>query len=161
MTKKKTKKTIDQFQEEHVEKLERENKELKATNRRVLKSLENAKHKKQDLVNAVYQAVKDNLSLIEIPKVKVPPRDRRKGQEEVAIALLSDIQLAKVTPDYNTEIAEERVLRYADKIINIARIKRKSFPVKKVAVLVLGDIVEGELIFAGQEHLIDSSYIDK
>ena len=73
MTKRKTKKTIDQFQEEHVEKLERENKELKATNRRVLKSLENAKHKKQDLVNAVYQAVKDNLSLIEIPKVKVPP----------------------------------------------------------------------------------------
>tara|TARA_R100001198_G_C5229395_1_gene209027 strand:- start:228 stop:1304 length:1077 start_codon:yes stop_codon:yes gene_type:complete len=157
MTKRKPKKTIDQFQEEHVEKLERENKELKATNKRVLKSLENAKHKKQDLVNAVYQAVKDNLSLIEIPKVKVPPRDRRKGQEEIAIALLSDIQLAKVTPDYNTEIAEERVLRYADKIINIARIKRKSFPVKKVAVLVLGDIVEGELIFAGQEHLIDSS----
>ena len=50
-----------------------------------------------------------------------------------------------------------RVLYYADKIIEIARIQRNSHPVKKICVFSLGEIVEGELIFPGQEHLIDSS----
>jgi hypothetical protein len=154
---KKPSKSFEEFAQEDYHKILDENNDLKATNRRILKSLEKAKQKKIDLVNAVYTAVKDNLGLLEIPKVKPPPKDRRKAKEEVAIALFSDIQLAKVTPDYNSEIAEQRVLLYADKIIEIARIQRKSHPVKKVCVFALGDIVEGELIFPGQEHLIDSS----
>lgn len=150
-------KSFEDFTTEDYRKVINENDDLKATNRRILKSLEKAKQKKLDLVQAVYTAVKDNLGLLEIPKTVNPPKDRRKKGEEVAIALFSDIQLAKVTPDYNSEIAEKRVLYYADKIIEIARIQRNSHPVKKICVFSLGDIVEGELIFPGQEHLIDSS----
>ena len=158
MSKKKTKKPdFDKYALEDYAKLQVQNEEFKKTNRQLLKQLEKAKHKKADLVNAVYEAVKNNLHLIEIPKVKAPKKDTRKANEEIAIALLSDIQLAKVTPTYNTEIAEKRVLYYADKICDIARIQRKAHPVKKVCVFALGDIVEGELIFPGQEHLIDSS----
>ena len=150
-------KSFEEFSTDDYNQIIIENSELKATNRRILKSLEKAKQKKIDLVNAVYNAVKDNLGLLEIPKPTKPPIDRRKGKEEIAIALFSDIQLAKTTPDYDSDIAEQRVLLYADKIIEIARIQRKSHPVKKVCVFSLGDIVEGELIFPGQEHLIDAS----
>ena len=127
--------SFDEFAVEDYQKIIDENDDLKATNRRILKSLEKAKQKKIDLVNAVYTAVKDNLGLLEIPKVKPPPKDTRKAKEEIAIALFSDIQLAKVTPDYNSEIAEQRVLYYADKIIEIARIQRKSHPVKRFVYL--------------------------
>ena len=128
--------SFEEFSAEDYSQIINENNDLKATNRRILKSLEKAKQKKIDLVQAVYTAVKDNLGLLEIPKPTKPPVDRRKGKEEVAIALFSDIQLAKTTPDYNSDIAEERVLYYADKIIEIARIQRKSHPVKKICVFV-------------------------
>ena len=98
-------KSFEEFSAEDYNQIIIENNELKATNRRILKSLEKAKQKKIDLVNAVYHAVKDNLGLLEIPKPTKPPIDRRKSKEEVAIALFSDIQLAKTTPDYNSDIA--------------------------------------------------------
>lgn len=157
MSNKKPKEQFDKFAIQEFNRLQLQNEEFKKTNRKLLQDLEKAKHKKADLVNAVYEAVKNNLHLIDIPKVKAPKKDTRKSKEEIAIALLSDIQLAKVTPDYNSDIAEQRVLYYADKICDIARIQRKAHPVKKIAVFALGDIVEGELIFPGQEHLIDSS----
>jgi len=132
--------------------------DLKQTNLKLLKQLEKAKDKKADLIEAVFDACKSGIQSLEIPKIPPPTHTRtRKGTEEIAVALLSDIQLAKVTPDYSTEVAEVRVLKYADKICELAAVQRKSHPVNKVAVLGLGDIVEGELIFPGQEHLIDAS----
>ena len=70
---------------------------------------------------------------------------------------MSDIQLAKVTPDYNTEVAEERVIEYANKVVELTNVQRSAHPVNKCVVLAAGDIVEGELIFPGQTHLIDAS----
>ena len=61
------------------------------------------------------------------------------------------------TPDYDSSVAEERVIRYAHKIVKLAEIQRATHKINKCAVLCLGDIVEGELIFPGQSHLIDSS----
>ena len=80
---KKPTKSFDEFASEDYHKIILENEDLKATNRRILKSLEKAKQKKIDLVNAVYTAVKDNLGLLEIPKVKPPPKDTRKAKEEI------------------------------------------------------------------------------
>jgi hypothetical protein len=73
------------------------------------------------------------------------------------VPLLSDIQLAKRTPDYDSKIAEKRVIEYANRIVKLTKIQRQSHNVNKCVVLALGDIVEGELIFPGQSHLIDSS----
>ena len=95
MSKKQNKKDFDSFAIEEFSKLQIQNEEFKKTNRQLLKQLEKAKHKKQDLVNAVYEAVKNNLHLIEIPKISKPKKDTRKANEEIAIALFSDIQLAK------------------------------------------------------------------
>src|SRR6056300_511664 len=131
--------------------------ELKATNERLLKRIDKLNDKNSDLIEAVYSAVKDGITSLDFPPIKAPPKSKKTQGEEICVPLLSDIQLAKTTPTYDTATAEERVIQYAHKISELARLQRHSHPVKKAAVLCLGDIVEGELIFPGQSHLIDSS----
>jgi hypothetical protein len=133
-------------------------KELKDTNERLLKQIDKLKDKKADMIEAVYRGAKDGMSTLSLPKIIKPTKSKKRTtQEEICVPLLSDIQLAKRTVDYDTSVAEERVIRYAHKIVKIAEIQRATHKVEKCAVLALGDIVEGELIFPGQAHLIDSS----
>ena len=110
------------------------------------------------MVEAVYEAVKTGLSTYRAGKIPTPnlPPIKKIGKE-IACAILSDVQLAKVTPTYNTQIAEERVIRYANKIVNLTNIQREATNITKISVFAVGDIIEGELIFPGQEHTIDSS----
>ena len=131
--------------------------DLKADNLKLLKRLDKANNKKEDMVNSVYDAVSVNLKLWYKPKIPKPIKSKKTKDEEIAIAVLSDVQLAKVTPTYNTEIAELRVVEYAKKIVELTNIQRNAHPINKCAVFVAGDIIEGELIFPGQSHLIDSS----
>ena len=96
-----------------------------------------------------------------MPATPSPVNDSRTKGEEVAVAVLSDWQLAKVTPDYNSLICEERINKYADKVVSLTEIQRADHPVKDNHVWVLGDIVEGELIFPGQSFLIDGVSVDQ
>jgi len=131
--------------------------ELKTDNLRLLKALDKAKNKKADLIEAMYEAVRMNVSTWPKAKIPKPALSKANKNEETAVAILSDIQLAKVTPDYDTKVAEKRVEAYAHKIVELTNLQRNAHPVSKCAVLVAGDIVEGELIFPGQSHLIDAS----
>jgi len=131
--------------------------ELKSDNHKLLKQLEKAKNKKEDMIEAVYQAVSTNLRTWNKPRIPNPIKSKKTKNEEIAVAVLSDVQLAKVTPDYNTEVAEARVVEYAHKIVELTNLQRSAHPVRKCTVLAAGDIIEGELIFPGQSHLIDSS----
>lgn len=131
--------------------------DLRASNRRLLVQLEKARATRAELVEAVYQAAKDAASSLSIPPVPKPAPDRRKGKPEVAVAVLSDWQLGKKTPTYTSEVCEERVERYAEKVISLANIQRADHPVRSVHVWLLGDLVEGELIFPGQAHRVDAS----
>ena len=130
--------------------------DLKNTNKRLLRQIEKLKDKKADLVEAVYKGAKDGMSTVTLPKVKAPPKSKSKGQE-ICVPLLSDIQLAKRTDTYDSEIAVKRVIKYAEKIVNLSQLQGANHTIKKCHVLALGDIVEGELIFPGQAHEIDSS----
>lgn len=136
--------------------LDRES-ELRDANTRLLRQLDKAKASREELVDAVYRAAKDAASTLVIPPVPVPPKDRRKGKPEVAVAMLSDWQLGKRTPSYGVEVCEERVQRYAEKVAALSDIQRADHPVREVRVWLLGDLVEGELIFPGQSHRIDAS----
>lgn len=135
-------------------------KELKDTNERLLKRIDTLKDKKADLIEAVYRGAKDGMSTLTLPNIKAPKfssNNNNKKGEEICVPLLSDIQLAKRTSTYNTEVAEERVIRYAEKIVKISKIQGADHIVKRCVVFALGDIIEGELIFPGQAHEIDSS----
>jgi hypothetical protein len=131
--------------------------ELRSTVARLSRQLQKEKNRSQELVHAVYTSSKDAAQGLTIPPVKSPKKDRRKKEEQVAVAVLSDWQLGKQTPSYNSEVCEDRIEIYADKIVSIVETNRSAFPIKKLKVYLLGDIVEGELIFPGQAHLIDSS----
>jgi hypothetical protein len=87
-----------------------------------------------------------------VPK---PKFERGTKNEEVAVAVIADWQLAKITPDYNSQVCEERIYKFAEKIVQLTEIQRKDHPVKEIRVWALGDIIEGELIFPGQSFLVD------
>lgn len=131
--------------------------ELQAAHRRTLRDLEKEKNKKAELVAAVYQAARDGIAGLDFPTVAPPARDKRTRTAETAVAVLSDWQLAKVTPTYSSAVCEERIRRYADKVEKLVSIQRADHPVRDLRVYLLGDLVEGELIFPGQAHLIDAS----
>ena len=133
-------------------------KDLKDTNTRLLKQIDKLKDKKADMVEAVYQGARDGMRTLDFPDINKPTiKKSTKKDEQICVPLISDIQLAKRTPDYDTNVAERRVKLYAEKIVKLAEIQRANATVDKCVVLALGDIVEGELIFPGQSHLIDSS----
>ena len=131
--------------------------DMKKTVRRLQERLAKEKDRTQTLFDAVYEAVHDGLSAIEIPDYKPPKKDRRTKGEETAICVLSDWQLGKKTPTYSSETCAERVKRYCEKVTRIVEIQRDDHPVKRVALFLLGDMIEGELIFPGQSWEIDSS----
>ena len=136
---------------------ENDDADLRAANLRLLRKLDKANASKQELVDAVYRAAMDAASALTIPPVTKPAKDNRRGKPEVAVAMLSDWQLGKKTPTYTSEVCEQRVQRYADKVASLAEIQRADHPIREARVWLLGDLVEGELIFPGQSHRIDAS----
>lgn len=130
---------------------------LRDANNRLLRQLDQAKASKAELVEAVYRAATDAASALNFSVIPVPITRRGPGKAETAVAVLSDWQLAKTTPSYTSDICEQRIALYGDKVIQLADIQRADHPVKHLRVWLLGDLIEGELIFPGQAHRIDAS----
>ena len=131
--------------------------DTKAALNRALKALQKAKASQADIIEAVYQAVGDNLKALTFGAAHKPPADKRKGADETAVITFSDLQLGQVTPSYNSEIAEQRVQQYADKIIRLTELQRASHPIRRAKLYLLGDLIEGELIVPSHPHQVDSS----
>ena len=120
-----------------------------------LRQLEKARASREELVAAVYRAAKDAAATMTIPPVKVPPKATGKGSPEAAILTLADWQVGKKTPTYDSDVAAERIRRYGDLAVRLIRENRA--PVDEARIYLLGDLLEGELIFSGQAHRIDAS----
>lgn len=129
---------------------------LRSENRRLAKQAEKYKNVKDEATHAVYQAAFNAFSSFEPAPIKMPQLKSTPGVPETAVAIFADWQLGKITPDYNSDVLADRIELYANKMIEIVEIQRKHHPVKNLHVWMLGDIVEGEEIFPGQSHLIDS-----
>lgn len=130
--------------------------ELKAAHGRALRALAKREQATGELVEAVFRAAKDAALGMNIQKVAAPKPDKRKGEPEHAILLASDWQWGKITPTYNSEIAAVRVKELGEKVKRLVDIQRTAHPVRELHIHLLGDLVEGEDIFPGQAHLIDS-----
>jgi hypothetical protein len=129
--------------------------ELRLSYNKLLSEYNKVKTKSDDLAGALYRAVKEDVESVKYVPVPKPKFDRTTKDEEVAVAIIADWQLAKITPDYNSQVCEERIYKFAEKIVQLTEIQRKDHPVKEIRVWALGDIIEGELIFPGQSFLID------
>lgn len=132
--------------------------ELRRANQSLLRQLTKAKVRNEELVAAAYRAAKEAAeSLIMPPIPKAPRMATKPGSREIAVAMFADWQLGKTTPSYDSEACEQRVETCIDKIVNLTNIQRAEHPVREARVYALGDMVEGEMIFPGQAHLIDAS----
>ena len=132
-------------------------KDLRRTVDRLNRQLGREKDRTEALMAAVHQAMSDSIAGLDIPPVAPPKKDRRTKGEEIAVLLLSDWQLGKHTPTYSSETCEERIAVLRDKVDRLVEIQRADHPVKRIALFLLGDMIEGELIFPGQAWQIDSS----
>jgi hypothetical protein len=130
--------------------------ELRRTINRLSRQLDRERDRQRTLWQAIYTAAHDAASGLEIGPVKPPKPDGRRNPE-VAVVLVSDWQLGKRTPTYSTEVCERRIEALARKVRQITEVQRADHPVRELRVYLLGDLVEGELIFPGQAHRIDSS----
>lgn len=125
---------------------------------RLNKQIERLRRFRDEQVEAVYNAALDGARALDIKPVRVPAlRTKGQGDPEAAVAVISDWQLGKLTPSYNSDTCEERVEKFGDKVVNLTRIQRKDHPVDDLHVFAVGDMIEGELIFPGQTWRIDSS----
>jgi hypothetical protein len=146
--------------EQDYDELEEKYDDLQRQHNRTLVSLSNAKAKKEELVAAVFDAASQAAAALKLKNVSVPDSKVHYGRgrkSEVAVAVLSDWQLGKVTPTYNSEVCEKRIERFADEVLKITAIQRADHPVNEIHVWCLGDMGEGELIFPGQQWLVDAS----
>ncbi|MEU8683171.1 hypothetical protein [Streptomyces sp. NPDC048611] len=135
---------------------------VKAERDRLARELYETKHKHADYLAAVEAAVQDAVARIDIAPVSAPELvPDNNTSEEYAVALLSDLQTGKRTPDYNSEVARVRVMRYARKVVELSNHQRLHHPVRHCIVPMLGDMVEGVDIFPGQQWLIDSTLYDQ
>lgn len=131
--------------------------DLRSTVRRLQRSLDRERDRTGAVADAVRTAIADGISGLDIPPVPPPVKDRRRAGEETAVLLISDIQLGKITPTYSSAVAEQRIALLRDRVDRIVDVQRAEHPVKRLAIFLLGDIIEGELIFPGQAWQIDSS----
>lgn len=132
---------------------------LRADNARLLRQLDKARATQEEIVAAIYGAVRDNVRAITFKPVTKPTLSKpKKGDhDETAIICFSDLQLGQVTPTYNSIVAEARVHHYIDKVERLVALQRAHHPVRNAKLYCLGDLVEGELLFPQQPWQVDSS----
>lgn len=130
---------------------------------RAERKLDEVQRSQRHYLETLHQAVEDAFASFKLNPIKAPKADvRASAKPEVAMPLLSDTQLGKVTArgdselQYTSEIGIQRVRLYAEKIVELTDIQRSARPIPSCTAVMLGDIVEGEDIFPGQVHLIDS-----
>lgn len=123
-----------------------------------LRKLDAYRDKRAEYVHALQEAIFEAVQeiVIDPPKAVRPKAKNEDAVEEICVAMLSDVQLGKVTVDYDSDVAIERVQRLAEKTVRLARIQNSDHPVRTIHVQLIGDIVEGEGIFPHQAHELDS-----
>ena len=111
----------------------------------------------QIIVNAIKEAY------VEPPNLYVPspPPKSRKTNEEIAVLHISDTQLGKVTPTYNSTVAKDRITDLVFKTVQITNMRRSNAAINAIHVYLGGDMVEGEDIFPGQAHEIDQPVFEQ
>jgi hypothetical protein len=67
-----------------------------------------------------------------------------KGDEEVAVLVLSDLQIGHKTPTTSLRIISNRMERLADRVIKLVSIHRLAFPINRLVIFLLGDMIQSE-----------------
>lgn len=142
---------------ETIRELGEEVKHLQRSNDSLQRKMIQADAWRRTAAKAAVDAVEGYIPALKLAPIPAAKQDPRTSGEEIAIAVLSDWQLGKVTESYDSEMCEVRVNRYVEKMLKITNLQRADHPVRRAAVFLVGDMIEGEDIFPGQRNEIDSS----
>jgi len=106
----------------------------------------------------VLLSIKDAASVITKTKpVKVTPTGTAKGVHMTAELLFSDLQIGKLMPNYNTEIAKKRIKAYTEAaLFKIKQHQKSGYIFDKIILAILGDIVESDKKHANSGRACDS-----
>lgn len=131
---------------------------LRDANLKLAQQLVQAKARTERLVSAAMQGAQAAITALGPIKPVTPPKaDKRTRGAEGALWHLTDWQLSKTTPSYNSEIAQDRVMRFCDKAARITEIQRADHPVKECVIAFGGDMLEGLFNFPTQPFEIDQT----
>jgi len=122
------------------------------------RQLRQSKDKLDRFDKAVARGVKDAIvALGPIPVTKAPKRDKRMGDEHVALWDLGDWQGSKETTTYNSQVMVERVMDYCRLAFEITESERSARPIRSCNIIFGGDMVEGLFNFPTQPFEIDQT----
>lgn len=126
---------------------------LRAVNLRLARENARLKVEKFEVKDLIEHMVSEGLHF---DPVKQPKKDNRTGVKLTAAAVLSDWQVGKKTPNFDVFVAEQRLNSYLDKAFRLTDLHRSEAPMREFKLWALGDMVEGEGIFPGQQHYLDA-----
>lgn len=92
------------------------------------------------------ESMKEAAQIISKAKpVKLIPKAKAKGVNMTAELLFSDLQIGKLMPTYNTEIARKRIQAYSEAaFFKIKQHQKSGYVFDKIVLAMLGDIIESD-----------------
>lgn len=137
------------YKEEILRKrLEKEQKEEELSTYRFESSLEALKEAVEPLV------FKPQPTKCYIPSVNV-------DEDEVAVLVLSDLHFGKKNKFYNLEISLQRFNTLIDNAIKVLKRQKQAVNIKKLQILFVGDIIDGENIYPTHAHHVDQHALNQ
>jgi len=115
-------------------------------------------------VERIAQVIGEAAARAVFPPLEIAPPAQVGGDfpEEEAVLVISDVHIGElVDPEetgglggYNLEIYNERLAKLESAVREIAAIHRRAYPLRRLRVFFLGDMVDNQTIFRGQAHHI-------
>jgi len=100
----------------------------------------------EEVLEVAREAIRERTAALPAVSLKTPHRPPGGGDEEDMVALFSDLQVGHRTVSTNSEVLHQRVQCWAEKVLTIVRLHRKLYPIRRLWVFVLGDMVQNELV---------------
>lgn len=100
----------------------------------------------EKLAEAIAPSLPSKLDLKALDKLHKQFRSARpksKGEEEVAMATISDAHFGLTNPSFNLEMAKEALRTYLRKVIRLTELHRMQCPVKTIHLNLNGDNIQG------------------
>ncbi len=155
--------SVDEWAAEPPDELVRlreENSALKARVRKAERMAARHARIEEAVIEATRQSLEDTPPKVWVaPPIKLTPK--AKTWEEVPQLLLSDWQGGKRTEDYDLDVMAERIARVTTKALHLVADRRHSARIEQLDLCLLGDMVEGETIFAHQPWEVIAPVIDQ
>jgi len=94
-----------------------------------------------------------------ISKPTIGPEGDRSVEE--AVLVLSDIHFGKKTESFNYRVLGERFEKLHYSVARIIGLLKKGYKIDKLNIFLIGDIVDGDMIYPGHAHGVEVPVIDQ